>query len=160
MDSLWNVYVTWQEHTVKTYLVDENELETIVYNPEEQQDLFADESVVLAANKVLDFDEFKKQWEIENAKTIDNVDDLNLDDVLDNKNLIISSKKIRDKYWKIRKRKAANQEKKIKQTIERFNLPLKKSKRQVDKAALLAPKNISKKYKNIRFREMEDDKKI
>ena len=146
------MYVTWQEHIVKTYLVDENELETIVYNPEEQQDLFADESVVLAANKVLDFDEFKKQWEIENAKTIDNVDDLNLDDVLDNKNLIISSKKIRDKYWKIRKRKAANQEKKIKQTIERFNLPLKKSKRQVDKAALLASKNISKKYKNIRFR--------
>ena len=54
------------------------------------------------------------------------------------------------KYRKLRKRKAANQEKK-KEIIDRFNLPTKKTKRQVDKAALLALKNISRKYKNIRF---------
>ena len=63
----------------------------------------------------------------------------------------ITSKKIIEKYRKLRKRKAASQEKKIKEIIDRFDLQTKKTKRQVDKAALLALKNISKKYKNIRF---------
>ena len=63
----------------------------------------------------------------------------------------ITSKKIIEKYRKLRKRKAASQEKKIKEIIDRFELQTKKTKRQVEKAALLASKNISKKYKNIRF---------
>ena len=46
----------------KTYLVNEKDLETINYN-EPQEDLFASESILNAANKVLDFDEFK--WEQE-----------------------------------------------------------------------------------------------
>ena len=146
----------------KTFLVNEEDLETIVYDAEEQEDLFAGESILAAANKVLDFDEFKKQQAkainnynqnlLENAETIIYVDDINLDDVKDNKDLKITSKKISEKYRKLRKRKAANQEKKIKEIIDRFNLLTKKTKRQVDKAALLASKNISKKYKNIRFR--------
>ena len=146
----------------KTFLVNEEDLETIVYDAEEQEDLFAGESILAAANKVLDFDEFKKQQAeaidnynqnlLENAETINYVDDINLDDVKDNKNLKIISKKINEKYRKLRKRKAGNQERKIKEIIDRFDLPTKKTKRQVDKAALLASKNVSKKYKNIRFR--------
>ena len=38
----------------KTYLVNEEDLETINYN-EPQEDLFAGESILAAANKVLDF---------------------------------------------------------------------------------------------------------
>ena len=120
------------------------------------------ESILAAANKALDFDDFKKQQAkalnnynqnlLENAETIIYVDDINLDDVKDNKDLKITSKNISKKYRKLRKRKAANQEKKkIKEIIDRFNLQTKKTKRQVDKVALLASKNISEKYKNIRF---------
>ena len=47
----------------KTYLVNEEDLETIRYGDEPQEDLFKGESVLKAANKVLDFDEFKKQEE-------------------------------------------------------------------------------------------------
>ena len=79
------------------------------------------------------------------------IDDINLNDVKDNKDLKIISKKVIEKYRKLRKRKAASQEKKVKEIIDRFNLLTKKRKRQVDKAAPLASKNISKKYKNIRF---------
>ena len=43
----------------KTYLVNEEDLETIDYN-EPQEDLFQGESIVKAANKVLDFKTFKK----------------------------------------------------------------------------------------------------
>ena len=50
------------------FLVNEEDLETIVYDPEEQEDLFMGESILAAANKVLDFDEFKKQQ----AKAINN----------------------------------------------------------------------------------------
>ena len=120
------------------------------------------ESILAAANKVLDFDEFKKQQAkaidnynqnlLENAETINYADDINLDDVKDNKDLKITAKKISEKYRKLRKRKVANQEKKKKEIIDRFNLPTKKTKRQVNKAALLASKNISKNYKKIRFR--------
>ena len=43
----------------KTYLVNEEDLETIDYN-EPQEDLFQGESIVKATNKVLDFKTFKK----------------------------------------------------------------------------------------------------
>ena len=82
------------------------------------------ESILAAANKVLDFDEFKKQQAkainnynqnlLENVETINYVDDINLDDVKDNKDLKISSKNISKKYRKLRKTKAANLEKKKK----------------------------------------------
>ena len=52
----------------QTFSVNEEDLETIVYDPEEQEDLFMGESILAAANKVLDFDEFKKQQ----AKAINN----------------------------------------------------------------------------------------
>ena len=72
-------------------------------------------SILAAANKVFNFDEFKKQQTkaidnynedlLENAGTINYVDDINLNDVKENKDLIISSKKISDKYRRIRKKK-------------------------------------------------------
>ena len=49
--------------TKKTFLVNEEDLETIVYDDEPQEDLFKEESVLEAANKVLDFEEFEKQQE-------------------------------------------------------------------------------------------------
>ena len=86
--------------------------------------MFAGESILTAANKVLDYGEIKKQQAkaihnynqnlLENAETIKYVNDINLDDVKDNKDLKITFKKISEKYRRLRKRKAANQEKKIK----------------------------------------------
>ena len=75
----------------------------IAYDDEPQEDLFRGESILEAANRVLDFEAFKKQQKeainnfnenlLENAETINYVDDINLGDVKDNKNLRISAKK-------------------------------------------------------------------
>ena len=46
----------------KTYLVNEENIDMIDYN-EPQQDLFRGESITEAANKALDFEEFKKLQE-------------------------------------------------------------------------------------------------
>ena len=123
--------------------------------------MFKGESILAAAKKVFDFNKFKKQQEdtiknfndnfLQNTETINYVDDINLDDVKDNKNLKISAKKISDKYRKLRKRKATEREQQIQEIIEEFKLPKKRKKRQTDKAALLAAKKISKIYKDIRF---------
>ena len=93
-----------------------------------------------AANKILDFNEFKKQQTntvekfnenlLENAQTINYVGDINLDDVRNKKDLIITGKKISDKYRKFRKRKAADREKQITEIIDSFKLPTKKEKNQ------------------------------
>ena len=45
----------------KTYLVNEEDLETIDFS--EPEDLFQGESILNVTNKVLDFNEFKKQQE-------------------------------------------------------------------------------------------------
>ena len=92
-----------------------------------------------AANKTLDFNEFKKQQAnaiqkfnenlLENAETINYVDDINVDDVWNKKDVIIISKKISDKYRKFRKRKTADR-KKTKEIIVSFKLPTKKGKRE------------------------------
>ena len=141
-------------------MVNEEDLETIDHN-EPQEDLFKRESILAAANKVFDFNKFKKQQEdtiknfndnlLENTETIIYIDDINLDDVRDNKNLKISAKKISDKYRKLRKKKATEREQQIQDTIEEFKLPKKRKKWQTDKARVLPAKKISKKYKDIRF---------
>ena len=123
--------------------------------------MFKGESILAAAKKVFDFNKFKKQQEdtiknfndnfLQNTETINYVDDINLDDVKDNKNLKISAKKISDKYRKLRKKKATEREQQIQDIIEEFKLPKKRKKRQTDKAALLAAKKILKIYKDIRF---------
>ena len=142
----------------KTYLVNEEDLETINYN-EPQEDLFEGESILAAANKVLDFDEFKREQErklqeyndqlMKDSETIKYVDDIDLEDVRDNKNLKIAAKKISNKYRNLRKRKATLSVPKLHKITETFVLADKKNKRQVDKAALIAAKNISRKYKKI-----------
>ena len=108
----------------------------IAYDDEPQEDLFRGESILEAANRVLDFEAFKKQQKeainnfneklLKNAETINYVDDINLDDVKDNKNLKISAKKISDKYKKLRKRKAEKREKQINEIIDEFKLPKKR----------------------------------
>ena len=107
----------------KTYLVNEEDLETIDFS--EPEDLFQGESILNVTNKVLDFNEFKKQQE----EAIKYFNQFNEKDI--NKN----------------KRKALEKEEQI---IEIIKVP-KKRKQQVDKAAQIAAKKISKKYKNIRF---------
>ena len=106
----------------KTFLVNEEDLKAIVYD-EPEEDLFRAESILEAANKVLDFEEFKKQQE----------------DVINNFNENLLNKN---------KRKAIEKEE---QLIQIIKVP-KKRKQQKDKAAQIAAKKISKKYKNIRFR--------
>ena len=106
----------------KTFLVNEEDLEKIAYDEPEEEDLFRGENIIEAANKVLDFEEFKKQEEdaINNFK-----------ENLLNKN----------------KRKAIEKEE---QLIQISKVP-KIRKQQKDKAAQIAAKKISKKYKNIRL---------
>ena len=140
-------------------MVNEEDLETIDYT-KPQEDLFAGESIVNAANKILDFDEVKREQErklqqyndqlINNAKTINYGDDINLEDVRDNKNLKIAAKKISDKYRKLGKRKATVSVPKLHRISETFApTDNKKGKKQRDKAALIDAKNISKKYKKL-----------
>ena len=119
--------------------------------------MFEGESILAAANKVLDFDEFKREQErklqqyndqlINDAETINYLDDINLQDVRDNKNLKITAKRISDKYRKLRIRKATVSVPKLHKMTETFVPADKKNKKQVDKAALIAAKNISRKYK-------------
>ena len=101
----------------RTYLVNEQDIDTIDYD-EPQEDLFAGESIINAANKVIDFEQFKKEQEkrlqeyndqlLNDVETINYVDDTHLNDVRENKDLKIAAKKISDKYKKVRrKRKAA-----------------------------------------------------
>ena len=54
-------YKNMKKKTKKTYSVNEEDLGTIGYS--EPEDLFQGESILNAANKVLDFNEFKKQQE-------------------------------------------------------------------------------------------------
>ena len=88
--------------------------ETIDYT-ELQEDLFLGESIVNAAINVLDFEQFKKEQEkkireyndrlLEDTETINYVDDLDLKDVRENKNLKISAKKISEKDKEIRRKR-------------------------------------------------------
>ena len=139
-------------------MVNEEDLEAMNYN-EPQEDLFEGESILAVANKVLDFDTFKQEQErklqqyndrlMNDAETINYVDDINLEDVRDNKDLKIAAKKLSDKYSKLRKRKATVSVPKLHKITETFVPADKKGKRQRDKAALIAAKNISKKYKKF-----------
>ena len=83
-------------------MVNEEDLETINYN-EPEEDLFVGESILAAANEALEFDEFNREQErklqeyndrlINDAETINYVDDIDLEDVRDNKNLKKTAKK-------------------------------------------------------------------
>ena len=116
----------------KTILVNKKDLDSIKYIENDQEidefskdeDLFAGESILNAANKVFDFKTFKEtQYDAKDY-----------------------FKKFNEENSSKNKRKANNEK-----IFEIIKVP-KKRKRQVDKAAQIAAKKISKKYKNIRFR--------
>ena len=106
------------------------------------------------AKKVFDFNKFKKQQEdtiknfndnfLQNTETIDYVDDINLDDVKDNKNLKISAKKISDKYRKLRKRKTTERKQQIQEILEEFKLPKKRKKTTNRQSSIVSSKKDTK----------------
>ena len=144
----------------KTYLVNENDLATIDYT-EQQEDIFAEESILNAANRVFDFNKFKKEQEkqiegyneqlLNYAETINYVDDIDINDLKENKNLKIAAKKIKERYRKIRqKRKAPVHIEILHKSSETF-APVnnKKNKKVKDKRAPKAARNITKKYRKL-----------
>ena len=80
----------------KNYLVNEEGIETIDYN-EPREDLFEGESILKAANKVLDFEAFKKEQE--RAMIENNLKKKN------SKNSAKTAKKISNKYKNLKKPK-------------------------------------------------------
>ena len=144
----------------KIYLVNENDLETID-SSEPQENIFVGESILNAANKVLDFKKFKQEQErriqdynenlLNDAKTINYVDDIDINDLKENKNLIIAAKKIQDRYRKIRqKRKGLVPIEILHKSSETFApADNKKNSKGKDKRALIAAKKYQKKYKNL-----------
>ena len=50
-----------QKRPQKTFLVDEEDIETIDYTNEPQEDLFSSESILAKVNEVFDFERFKKE---------------------------------------------------------------------------------------------------
>ena len=145
----------------KTYLVNENDLETIDYS-EPQEDIFAGESILNAANKVLDFKKFKQEQKrqiqdynenlLNDTKTTNYVDDIDINDLKENKKLIIAAKKMQDRYRKIRqKRKVPVPIEILHKSSEAF-APADNNKKKIinkkvkDKRALIAARKISKKY--------------
>ena len=132
------------------FLVDEADVGTIDYNNDSDEVMFARESIVIAANKI--FDRYKKE-EAENnldeAETINYVDDTDRDAVRENKNAKIAAKKIIEKYKRLARKR------KIKPTptavvTDGFRNPSKKRKG-TTKSAIIAARNISKKYKNLGY---------
>ena len=128
----------------RTYLVNEEDIDTIDYNEPLQDDAFAGESIVNASNKVMDFEQFKKEQE----KRLQEYNDQLLNDVRENKNLKMVAKKISDKYKKIRrKRKAATSVPTLHRQSEIF-VPDKRSSKKVIKLHSLPPEKYQKSIKN------------
>ena len=94
----------------------------------------------------------EQRKKVEDAKTINYVDNFNVSDLAENKNLRIAAKKIQERYKKIRqKRKAPVPIETLHRQSEIFIPSDKKSKRKMDKSAIIAAKKIFKKYKYGRF---------
>ena len=132
-----------------THLVDEADIEITDYNDGCDEDMFAEESIVIAANKI--FDRYKKEHaenNLDEAETINYVDDIALVDVRENKNAKIAAEKITEKY----KRLACK--KKLKPTpavaIDGFLNPS-KNRKNTTKSAIMTSRNVGKKYKKSRY---------
>ena len=134
-----------------TFLVDAADVETTDYSNDSDEDMFAKESIVIAANKI--FHKYKKERaenNLDEAETISYVEDTNLADVKENKNAKIAAKKITEKYKRLSfKRKRESVPKTV--TIEGFQNPSKKRKNTTN-SAILTARNIAKKYKKLRYR--------
>ena len=124
-----------------TFLVDETDLEMIDYNNDSDDDMFAKESIVIAANKI--FDKYKNN--LDKAETINYVDDTDLANVKENKNAKKAAKKITEKYKRLaHKRKL--QPTPVAGTVDGSRNPSKKRKR-ATKSAIITARKIAKKYK-------------
>ena len=134
-----------------TFLVDEADVETTDYNNDFDEDMFAKESIVIAANKK--YDRYKKERaenNLDEAETINYDDDTNLADVKENENAKIAAKKFTEKYKRLSfKRKRESAPKTV--TIKGFQNPSKKRKNTTNSAIIIA-RNIAKKYKKLRYR--------
>ena len=112
--------------------------------------MFAKESIVIAANKI--FDRYKKEQaesNLDEAETINYVDDMNLADVRENKNAKIAAKKITEKYKRLaRKRKLKPTPAAV--TIDGFQNQSKKRKN-TTKSVVITARNMAKKYKKLRY---------
>ena len=132
-----------------TFLVDEVGIKTIDYNNGSDEDMFAKENIVIAANKI--FDRHKKQRaenNLDEAETINYVEDTNLAYVRENKNAKIAAKKITEKCKRLApKRKTKPIPAAV--TIDGFQNQSKKRKN-TTKSAIITARNIAKKYKKLR----------
>ena len=124
-------YKNMKKKTKKTYSVNEEDLGTIGYS--EPEDLFQGESILNAANKVLDFNEFKKQQE----------------------EAIKYFKQFNEKDKNKNKRKALEKEEQI---IEIIKVPKKRKITSRQSGTNSSKKNI-KKVQKRQISLMEDDKK-
>ena len=94
----------------------------------------------------------EQRKKLDDAETINYVDDINVSDLAENKKFKIAAKKIQEKYKKIRqKRKAPVPIETLHRQSEIFIPSDKNSKRKMDRSAILAAKKILKKYKYGRF---------
>ena len=132
-----------------TFLVDEVGIKTIDYNNGSDEDMFAKENIVIAANKI--FDRHKKQRaenNLDEAETINYVDDTNLAYVRENKNAKIAAKKTTEKCKRLAPKR------KIKPTPAALNIDgfqnQSKKRKNTTKSAIITARNIAKKYKKLR----------
>lgn len=92
----------------------------------------------------------QQQQKLNDVETINSVDDLDINDLKENKNLRIAADKIKNKYKKIRqKRKAPIPIETLHKESETY-VP-RSSKKKADKRVIIPAKNILKKYKYGRF---------
>ena len=133
-----------------------NDAKTINYVDDlNLNDVKENKNLLIAAKKIKS--KYKKirreqRKKLEDAETINYVDDINVSDLAENKNLKIAAKKMQEKYKKIRqKRKAPVPVETLHRQSEIFIPSNKKSKRKTDKSAIIAAKEILKKYKYGRF---------
>ena len=144
-----------QKRPQKTFLVDEEDIETIDYTNEPQEDLFSSESILAKADEEFNFEMYKKEqaealdkmkrekpfanesilaaanvFDFEKFKkqqedTIREFKEQQLSAKSENKNVEITAKKITEKYTKMRKKQIISKSQK-EETFESFLLPLKK----------------------------------
>ena len=132
-----------------TFLADEADIETIDYNDGSDEDMLAKERIAIAANKI--FDRYKKERaenNLDEAETINYVDDTNLAYVRENKNAKIAAKKITEKCKRLAPKR------KIKPTPAALNIDgfqnQSKKRKNTTKSAIITARNIAKKYKKLR----------
>ena len=83
----------YKKHPRKTFLVSEDDLETIEYSEEPKEDLFTSKSMLAASNKVFDFDSYKK----EQAEALKDVKKQQIDDELfANESVLAAANKLFD----------------------------------------------------------------